>query len=233
MENTNAAGTLSALKSKLNIGLFVGAFIVTLLIAFLVFRFLTPVQTASASRRVFLKEGYDFRQMHELNKDLARPEFGSRLALADLQTSKQQKVSSLISGDLLLLVVVDPACAPCESSKDIMESLRKTAAELKVAYLPMVLKAFAGEVETQRYAERLGFETCLEWPTEVPLPKLFEGTGTPMHILTTKDGLVLQLWHGTSINQETRSRIADQISSDLYLIDHTIKALSFRGSKSS
>lgn len=227
MENTNAAGTLSALKSKFNIGLFVGAFVVTLFIAFLVFRSFTPVQSASGSRRVFLKEGYDFRQMNALNADLGQPEFGSRLALADLQTSKQQELSSLITGELLLLVVVDSACAPCESSKDIMESLRKTAAELKVAYLPIVLKKFTGDIETQRYAERLGFETCIEWPTEVPLPKLFDGTGTPTHILTTKEGLVLQMWHGTSVNQETRRRIADQISSDLYLIDHTIKALSF------
>lgn len=231
MEDTNSGGALSALRSKLNIGLFAGAFVVTLLVAFLVFRSFAPVETASASRRVFLKEGYDFRQMHELNPDLVRPEFGSRLALADLQTSKQQKLSSLISSELLLLVVVDSACAPCESSKDIMESLRKTAAELKVAYLPMVIKQFAGEIETQSYAERLGFETCIEWPPEVPLPKLFDGIGTPTHILTTKDGLVLQVWHGTGFSQETRSRIADQISSDLYLIDHTMKALSFGVSK--
>ncbi|HEU4510490.1 MAG TPA: hypothetical protein VFR78_19805 [Pyrinomonadaceae bacterium] len=231
MENTTAPGVLSALKSKLNIGLFAGAFVVTLLIAFLVFRSFTAVQTASASRRVFLKEGYDFRRMHEFNKDLGQPEFGSRLALADLQTSKQQKVSSLITGDLLLLVVVDSACAPCELSKDIMDSLRKTAAELKIAYLPMVLKEFAGDIETQSYAERLGFETCVEWPTKVPLPKFFEGTGTPTHILTTKDGLVLQIWHGTSATEEIRSRIANQISSDLYLIDHTIKAQSFGASK--
>ena len=135
-----------------------------------------------------------------------------------------------MKGELILLAVVDPGCAPCESSKDMMVTLRKNTDEIGIKYLPLVLRKFPPDTDTQRYTETLGFDTCIEWPPDAPLPDLFRSMGTPSHVLTNKDGLVLHVWHGTAVTQETRKRIADQISSDLYLIDHTVRAMTFRPS---
>lgn len=216
--------------SKLNIALFAGAFILTLVLVVVISRFFGPEASGTASRRIFLKEGYDFRQMHLLNQELAESELGSRIELADLQTSKREKLLSLVKGELILLAVVDPGCAACESSKDIMLTLRKNTDELGIKYLPIVLRKFPPDLDTQGYAETLGFDTCIEWPPDVALPDLFRSIGTPTHVLITKDGLVLNVWHGTAVQQETRKRMADQISSDLYLIDRTVRAMRFQPS---
>jgi len=214
------------LKSKFNIALFIGAFVLTVFLVILVSRFFSANSVASANR-ILLKEGYDFRQMRLLNN--LEPEIGSRIELADLQTSRREKLSSLLNGELVLMAVVDPGCIPCESSKDMMHNLRKNTDELGIKYLPIVLRRFPS-IDVQHYAETLGFETCIQWTSELPVPQLLRSMGTPSHILTTKDGLVLQVWHGTAVDQDTRIRMSDQIASDLYLIDHIIKATRVRAS---
>ena len=58
---------------------------------------------------------------------------------------------------------------------------------------------------------------------DLSIPAGLRRMGTPVHVLLTKEGLILQTWTGTSMDPEVRMRMAKQISSDLLLIDHIVK----------
>jgi hypothetical protein len=211
-------------KSKLNIALFIGAFILTLLLVMLISRFGNP-NPVDSGRNIFLKEGYDFRQKRLLNKDYSEPKFGSRISLVDLCTSKRQKVSNFLDGEMILLAVVDPDCAACGSSKDMVQNVRKNANEIGIKYLPIVFRKLPPDVDIQQYAETLGFETYIQWNSEFPAPESLRTMVTPSHILMNKDGVILQIWHGTNKDAATRIRMSAQISSDLYLINDVVNAI--------
>jgi hypothetical protein len=210
------------MKSKLNIVLFIGAFVLTALSVMLINRFRDQNAVASEGQ-IFLRQGFDFRQQRLLNKSL-EPGLGSKISLVDLQTPKGEEVSSVLNGSLLLLAVVDPDCSACEYSRDMMENVRKNANELGIKYLPIVSRKLPSEVNIQRYGEALGFETCLQWASEAPAPESLR-IGTPSHILTSKDGVILQVWRGTNADHATRIRMSNQISSDLYLINDVVRAI--------
>jgi len=212
------------LKSKLNIGLFIGAFCVTIL-GVVMFSRIRATETAAARKRVFLTEGFDFRQKRSLNPDFSEPQIGTRIDLADLQTSRQEKLSTLMKGDLLLIAVVDPECPACQISKDLIDNIHSKTDALGIRYLPMVLSKPPPDAEAQRYAEELGFETCLRWGGAGPPPISLKVIGTPTHVLFDKQGVVLQSWSGSNQDRDTRMRMSSQIASDLSLASDVIKAL--------
>ncbi len=211
------------LKSKLNISLFVIAFLVTVLGVMLISR-IRAREIAAANKRVFLTEGYDFRQKRLLNPDSVEPKTGTQINFADLQTSRREKLSTLMSGDLLLMAVLDPGCGACQLSKDMLENLRSQTGVMGIKYLPIVLNYATKDAEVQRYAEELGFETCIRWAGAGP-PLSLKMLVTPSHVLLTKEGVVLQTWVGTNVDPDTRMRMSRQIGSDLYLISDVIKAM--------
>jgi len=83
----------------------------------------------------------------------------------------------------------------------------------------------SSDADIQRYAETLGFETCVRWSSERPTPESLSTMVTPSHILTNKDGVIFQVWLGTNKDAEARRRMTGQISSDLFLINDVVKAI--------
>lgn len=215
------------LKSKLNIALFIGAFLATVLGVMLISR-IRAKDIAAANKKIFLTEGYDFRQKRLLNPDLSEPQIGSQINISDLQTSRREKLSTLVKGDLLLMAVVDPDCPACQSSKDLIESIRLKTDGLAIRYLPIVWSYPTRDAEVQQYAEGLGFETCIRWSGAGAPPLSLKTLGTPSHVLLTKEGVILQTWTGTSVDRETRMRMSRQIASDLSLISDVTKAMQTR-----
>lgn len=94
------------LKSKLNIALFIGAFLATVLGVMLISR-IRATDMAAANKKMFLIEGYDFRQKRLLNPDLSELQIGTHISLVELQTSQGDKLSTLVRGDLLLMLMVE------------------------------------------------------------------------------------------------------------------------------
>ena len=150
------------LKSKLNISLFVIAFLATVLGVMLISR-VRARDIGAANKKVFLTEGYDFRQKRLLNPASVEPKTGTQIDFSDLQTSRREKLSTLMSGDLLLVAVLDPDCGACQLSKDMLENLRSQTGVMGIKYLPIVLNYPTKDAEVQKYAEGLGFETCIRW----------------------------------------------------------------------
>lgn len=94
-----------------------------------------------------------------------------------------------------------------------------------IRYLPLVLSDPSRDAEVQRYAEELGFETCVRWAGAGAPPISLKMIGTPSHVLLTKEGVVLQTWSGTNLDRDTRMRMSRQITSDLWLISDVIKTV--------
>jgi len=215
------------LKSKLNISLFVIAFLATVLGVMLISR-IRARDIAAANKKVFLTEGYDFRQKRLLNPASTEPKNGTQIDFSDLQTSRREKLSTLMSGDLLLMAVLDPDCGACQLSKDMLENLRSQTGVMGIKYLPIVLNYPTKDAEVQKYAEGLGFETCIRWADAGAPPLSLKMLGTPSHVLLTKEGVVLQTWVGTNVDPDARMRMSRQITSDLALISDVIKAMQNR-----
>jgi len=111
-------------KPKLRIAFFAGSFFLTLLLAMPILKFGNQ-NSGMPDKRIFLKEGFDFRQLRSLNPNLDDPKVGAKIDLTDLQTSRQEKLSTLGNEELLLFAVVAPDCAACKFSEDMMRSIHK------------------------------------------------------------------------------------------------------------
>lgn len=94
--------------------------------------------------------------------------------------------------------------------------------------LAIVLNYPTKDAEVQRYAEELGFETCIRWAGAGAPPLSLKMLVTPSHVLLTKEGVVLQTWVGTNVDPDTRMRMSRQIASDLDLISDVSKAMQTR-----
>lgn len=211
------------MRSKLNIVLFAGAFVVTIASVIVINRVRTQ-SVAAREKQIFLTEGFDFRQQRALNKFL-EVDLGSKINLADFQTTNGESLPKLIKGNLLLLAILDPDCSACARSHDMLSNIRTHANELGIKYLPMVLRKFPPQFDASEFANALGFDTCIQSSTNAPVGDPLAKFGTPSHVLVNKDGVILQAWQGTNPNAATRKRMADQISSDLYLISDTVNAM--------
>lgn len=167
---------------------------------------------------ISVKNGYSIRDLSEL-------QIGTHISLVELQTSQGDKLSTLVRGDLLLMLMVDPNCPACRLSKDLIENVRAKTDVMGIRYLPLVLSDPSRDAEVQRYAEELGFETCVRWAGAGAPPISLKMIGTPSHVLLTKEGVVLQTWSGTNLDRDTRMRMSRQITSDLWLISDVIKTV--------
>lgn len=134
-------------------------------------------------------------------------------------------MSDISNEKLVLFVVVAPLCAACHFSRDMMQDIRKTTSELDIKYLPVVFVKTPPNFDAQRYAEKLGFETCIQWTSELSVPESLAATVTPSHLLTNKDGIILQIWFGSNKDEEVRKRMSEQISSDLFLVNDIVEAM--------
>jgi hypothetical protein len=209
-------------KAKFHINFFVGSFILTLLLTAIIWVFWFSRETTS---KIMLKQGFDFRLLRLNNETLSEPKIGTKINLASLETSKKEKVSSILSQRLLLFAVVDPLCPACDFSKDMMQDVRKTTNELGIKYLPVVFVKTSPDFDAQKYAETFGFETCVRWSSKSSVPESLSTIVTPSHILTNKDGVILQIWFGSDKKVEVRKRMSEQVSSDLSLINDVVEAI--------
>ncbi len=66
------------LTTKFRSAFFVGSFILTILLATLILKSGNQNLVAPA-KRIFLKEGFDFRQLRSLNPNLSAPQIGAKV----------------------------------------------------------------------------------------------------------------------------------------------------------
>lgn len=208
-------------KAKFHIAFFAASFVLTFSIVAIILSFWFEKESTS---KIMLKQGFDFRLLRSNNDTLSEPKIGAKINLTDLETSRKEKLSDFPNKKLLLFAVVDPRCAACNFSKDMMRDIHETASELDIEYFPVVFVKTPSNFDTQRYAETLGFETCVLWSSVSTVPKSLSEMVTPSHFLTNKDGIILQIWFGSDKDAEVRKRMSQQISSDLLLVNEVVRA---------
>jgi hypothetical protein len=211
---------------------FVGSFILTLAVASLFFTLKNQNSKASVPSTLFEKRGFDFRLLRSSDKTLSEPKTGSKIDLSNLRMSDGRKLADLENEKLFLFAVVDPECPACASSGDVFRNIRKTTSDLGIKYFPVVFTKTPPNFDSQKYAESMGFEISVQWLPESVAPESLSTIPTPTHLLTNKDGVVLQIWLGTNKNEDVRKRMSDQISSDLILITDIIDAINSNSNKS-
>lgn len=200
--------------SKIHIFIFAVSFVLT---GFIVWLFLPSKKT---SENLYFRQSYDMRQLRLDNSDIETLKIGDRLDTATIKNVKGESISSFSDKNLLLLAVVSPTCQACDNSKDLMAEIRKSTANTKISYYP-ILTADSPTDELENYTKNLGFEKSLYASSTSPFPKML----TPSHILIDKNGTVIQTWFGSSSDKEGRKRIGYQISSDLLTIQDVFQAL--------
>jgi len=209
------------LRSRLNILVFLTVFFLT--IGVVAVRRFQAARRATAESRVLLWEGFDFAHSPLHSPTRSEAGIGTRIDLKALQTSKQEAIGTVLGKKLLLMALIDPDCGPCHGSKDMIENIHAHTDELGIIYLPVVLHPRAN-LEPAPFVRELGFENWIQWDPNLALPEWLNRLGTPSHVLTNSDGVVLQVWPGTNVYAATRQRMAQQISSDLSLISEVLKA---------
>ncbi len=133
-------------------------------------------------------------------KAQAGPAVGETVDLLSFQSrSGKTLAEALKKHSLAMLVLVDPNCGTCTTTKDSMVALRERVERTKIAYFVVMIP---GGSEAQKYFEyadslKLGTESFV-WsnPNAKPPASLMTMT-KPSHLQVTREGLIVEKWFGT------------------------------------
>ncbi len=175
---------------------------------------------------LILSSGYDFRKLRLTNIDFAEPKIGENLDISKFKDQTGKAFYDVTNEQLILLAVVDEYCQACDVSKDTISEIRKTTKQLGFGYYPIFFIPAKQENNYPKFSAKLGFENYFGRDSDVAIPQSLKSMVTPTHILVNKNGIILQIWFGTNKDKEVRKVMATQISSDLFLINDIVKALS-------
>ena len=134
-------------------------------------------------------------------QDLAAgPAVGETVDLLSFRSrSGQTLAEALKQHSLAMLVLVDPNCGTCTTTKDNMEALRERVQKNRIAYFVVMIPN--GD-EAQKYFEyadslRLGTESFVWSNAEAKPPASLLTMTKPSHLQVTAEGLIVEKWSGT------------------------------------
>jgi hypothetical protein len=130
----------------------------------------------------------------------AGPAVGETVDLLSFSSrSGQTLAEALKKHSLAMLVLVDPNCGTCTTTKDSMVALRERVEKVRIAYFIVMIPDGS---ETQKYFEfadslKLGTESFV-WSNAFAKPPASLMTMTkPSHLQVTREGLIVEKWFGT------------------------------------
>ncbi|HEV8427971.1 MAG TPA: hypothetical protein VGQ41_08740 [Pyrinomonadaceae bacterium] len=130
----------------------------------------------------------------------AGPAVGETIDLLSFQSrSGQTLAQALKQHSLAMLVLVDPNCSTCISTKENIDALRERVQKARIAYF-VVMVPDGGE--TQKYFDfadslKLGTESFVWSNSEVKPPASLLMMTKPSHLQVTSEGLIVEKWSGT------------------------------------
>jgi hypothetical protein len=174
---------------------------------------------------LLISSGFDFRKLRLNNTDFAEPKIGEKIDLSKFKDKNGKTMNEVAKDQYILLAVVDELCQACDMAKDSMAEIRQTVKQLDFGYYPIFFTLTKPDNDFLKYSQKLGFENYFCRSSEVVIPQSLSSMVTPTHISVSKNGVILQLWYGTNKDKEVRKVMANQISSDLLLINDVVKTL--------
>jgi hypothetical protein len=211
------------MKIRNQVLLFIGAFLLVSGAVSLYYYFQTP--PGLEFQKQFYTDGYNFRKYRDGEKDFRTYQAGETIDLSKLQTSGGDRLLDTSSEDLLLLVAVDPMCPFTKMSTDIIAELKQSSRRIHVGYYPVMFVDNSKNVDLDVYAGELGFEHIYRGISLDNFSEHFRSMPTPAHILTDRQGTVLQVWFSSDKNPEVRKRMGSQLSYELFLINDVYKVI--------
>ena len=130
----------------------------------------------------------------------AGPAVGETVDLLSFQSrSGQTLAEALKKHSLAMLVLVDPNCGACTTTKDSMNALRERVEKTTIAYFVVMIP---DGTETQKYFEyadslKLGTESFVWSSTYAKPPASLMMMTKPSHLQVTREGLIVEKWFGT------------------------------------
>lgn len=172
-------------------------------------------------------EGYDFRKIRNSNNSWRGPNLGERINLSQLKNSDGRSLAENVNTRNIMLVTLDPECGICVLSGDLINSVREGLQPIKIQYYPTSFARFENSDDIDQYAISLGFQSKpFTWAKESELPQeSLQNIVTPSHLLLDNTGKVLQVWAGSSQENDVRQRMNQQIIADTIIINETLTAL--------
>lgn len=113
--------------------------------------------------------------------------------------SGQTLAEALKKHSLAMLVLIDPNCGTCTTTKEAMNALRERVEKTRIAYFVVMIPSGS---ETQKYfefADSLTLRTeSFVWSNGNAKPPASMMTMTkPSHLQVTREGLIVEKWLGT------------------------------------
>jgi hypothetical protein len=171
-----------------------------------------------------LKLGFDFRALRSGEKPWKGPAIGDKIDMTKLKALDGSGISALVGKQPVMLASINPACGMCTAARDEMFFIREHLTPVGVQYYAVCFRPIDSSQNFYRYAASLGLsDPTFEWQgAESPSRAILDMT-VPSHLLVDSQGIVLQVWPGSSEEKEVRQRMGSQIVDDTLLISETLR----------
>lgn len=133
-------------------------------------------------------------------KAQAGPAVGETVDLLSFRSRSGQTLAEAIKkSSLAMLVLVDPNCGTCTTTKANMDALRERVEKARIAYFVVMIPDGS---ETQKYFDyadslKLGAESFVWSNADAKPPASLLTMTKPSHLQVTAEGLIVEKWAGT------------------------------------
>ena len=128
------------------------------------------------------------------------PAVGETVDLLSFRSRSGQTLAEAVkTHSLAMLVLVDPNCGTCTTTKESMNALRDKVEKTRIAYFVVMIPDGS---ETQKYFEyadslKLGAESFVWSNANAKPPASLLTMTKPSHLQVTAEGLIVEKWSGT------------------------------------
>lgn len=222
---------LSSSFSRFLAGLIAGL-VIALVVAGIAVKAFRPRKTPLPKPAAFLKQGFDFRALR--SEPWKGPAIGEKIDLKMLKAADGSGIAQLLGKQPIMLASTNPTCGMCKVARDEMLFVREHVVPEGVQYYAVCFNPTGPANNFFEYAKSLQFpEPAFEWQGEVsPLGSVLDMT-VPSHLLLNQEGIVLQVWPGSSAEKDIRQRMASQIINDTLIINEILRVGSSSSTKDS
>ena len=158
----------------------------------------------------------EFNHPEDVNESWVGPAIGERIDLSHFKDEQEVRLSSAIGEGLSMLVLVDPDCGATSAASDQLRIVQDSIRKRGVNYYLVSVTSSAPPAEFFKYTRSLVSDaTAYLWAHNEAQPseKLFSMV-LPSHILVDQTGIIVRKWPGTSVSEDVRRKMAEEIVSD-------------------
>ena len=128
------------------------------------------------------------------------PAVGETLDLLSFRSrSGQTLMEAVKKNSLTMLVLVDPNCSTCTSTKDSMNALRGVVEKTRISYFVVMIPDGSDPQKYFDYADslKLGADSFVWSNADAKPPASLLTMTKPSHLQVTAAGLIVEKWSGT------------------------------------